>query len=124
MNRAGHEDADFFVGTEVEHSPAHGLKTLFVVGVQDTDTISKKCRANWCEHIYFGANQSFPRLETDDGPGWSPWEFMILTCLEESRKTNPNPCNTPLDDGNGTVSLFRCDVRQSLYLRSIQCYPS
>ena len=82
MNRAGHEDADFFVGTEVEHSPAHGLKTLFVVGVQDTDTISKKCRANWCEHIYFGANQSFPRLETDDGPGWSPWEFKLMTCID------------------------------------------
>jgi hypothetical protein len=82
MNRAGHEDVDFFVGTEVEHSPAYGLKTLFVVGVQDTDMISKKCREKWCEHIYFGANQSFPCLETDDGPGWSPWELMIMTCLD------------------------------------------
>jgi len=82
MNRAGHDDVDFFVGIEVEHSPAHGMKTLFVVGVQNPDMISKKCREKWCEHIYFGANQSFPRLETDDGPGWSPWEYMILTCLD------------------------------------------
>ena len=35
MNRAGHEDVSFFIGTEVEHSPAFGLKTLFVIGVQD-----------------------------------------------------------------------------------------
>ena len=82
MNRAGHQDVDFFVGTEVEHSPAHGLKTLFVVGVQDPKTVLKKFLDNKCEHIYFGANQSFPRLETDDGPGWSPWELMILTCLD------------------------------------------
>jgi hypothetical protein len=82
MNRAGHEDVDFFVGTEVEHTPAYGLKTLFVVGVQDTDMISKKCQEKWCEHIYFGANQSFPCLETDDGRGWSPWELMIMTCLD------------------------------------------
>ena len=81
MKRAGHDNVDFFTGTEVEHSPAHGLKTLFVVGVQDTDTISKKCRESWCEHIYFGANQSFPMYDItlDD---WQPWERMILTCLD------------------------------------------
>lgn len=81
MNRLGHEHADFFVGTEVEHSPAHGLKTLFVIGVQDTDIISKRCRASWCEHIYFGANQSFPMYDMtlDD---WQPWVNMILTCLD------------------------------------------
>ena len=82
MNRAGHEDVDFFVGTEVEHTPTFGLRTLFVVGVQDPKTVLKKFQDNKCEHIYFGANQSFPRLETDDGRGWSPWEFMILTCLD------------------------------------------
>ena len=82
MNRQGHNNVDFFTGTEVEHSPAFGLKTLFVVGVQDPETVLKKFQVNKCEHIYFGANQSFPRLETDDGRGWSPWERMILTCLD------------------------------------------
>jgi hypothetical protein len=81
MNRAGHEDVDFFVGTEVEHSPAYGMKTLFVVGVQDTDTISKKCREKWCEHIYFGANQSFPQYDMDENE-WQDWEHMIVRCLE------------------------------------------
>ena len=40
MVRAGHEQVDFFVGTEVEHTPAFGRKTLFVVGVQDTSKIN------------------------------------------------------------------------------------
>ena len=82
MNRAGHDNIDFFIGTEVEHSPAFGLKTLFVIGVHDPETVLTKFQDNKCEHIYFGANQSFPRLETDDGRGWSPWERMILTCLD------------------------------------------
>jgi hypothetical protein len=34
------------------------------------------------EHIYFGANQSFPRLDKNDGDGWRDWEFMIQTCLD------------------------------------------
>ena len=28
------EDINFFVGTEVEHTPAFGMRTLFVTGVQ------------------------------------------------------------------------------------------
>jgi hypothetical protein len=35
-----------------------------------------------CSHIYFGANQSFPRLDTNDGNGWQPWETMIGDCLD------------------------------------------
>ena len=35
MERSGHETAKMFVGTEVEHSPAYGMKTLFVIGVQE-----------------------------------------------------------------------------------------
>ena len=50
MNRAGHETANCFVGTEVEHSPAFGHKTLFVVGVQDPVMILELARANGCTH--------------------------------------------------------------------------
>ena len=39
MEREGHATANFFIGTEVEHSPAHGMKTLFVVGLQEARTI-------------------------------------------------------------------------------------
>jgi hypothetical protein len=58
---------DFFIGTEVEHTPALGLKTLFVVGVQPVETMLKLIIDNQCQHIYLGANQSFaPALEWDD----------------------------------------------------------
>ena len=35
-NRDGHtDDTRYFIGTEVEHTPAYGQKTLFVIGVQN-----------------------------------------------------------------------------------------
>ena len=82
MNRIGHEAVSFFVGTEVEHTPALGLRTLFVVGVQDSHEVMDTAYRQGCPHIYFGANQSFPRLEVIDGDGWRPWERMIQDCLE------------------------------------------
>ena len=82
MNRDGHEAVSMFVGTEVEHSPAFGQRTLFVIGVQDSTDIIAEARKHACTHIYFGANQSFPRLEVNDGNGWQPWETMITDCLD------------------------------------------
>jgi len=80
MIREGHEDTQFFIGQEVEHTPAHGKKTLFVVGVQPRDEIARHLHS--CEHIYFGANQSFPQLATNDGAEWAKWETMIYHFLE------------------------------------------
>jgi hypothetical protein len=82
MNRAGHEQVNFFVGREVEHSPAFGHKTLFVVGVQDASVIINMVMNNNCSHVYFGANQSFPNPETNDGDTWREWEGMITECLQ------------------------------------------
>ena len=62
MNRDGHEAVSMFVGTEVEHSPAHGQLTLFVIGVEDSTDIIAEARRHACTHIYFGANQSFTGL--------------------------------------------------------------
>ena len=81
MNREGHENAAFFYGTEVEHTPALGKKTLFVVGVQTTDDIAASIQG--CEHIYFGANQSFPNIGTNDYIKWTQWENMILPFLQK-----------------------------------------
>jgi hypothetical protein len=83
MNRVGHNNVSLFVGTEVEHTPAFGLKTLFVVGIQPTELIEAAYIAYKCEHIYFGANQSF----APDGSVsyYDPWENMIRPLLKDGR---------------------------------------
>ena len=82
MNRAGHEEVSYFIGTEVEHTVAFGKRTLFVVGLQDSQIIQQEAKNNDCEHIYFGANQSFPSLAVNDADAWQDWEMMIQDCLE------------------------------------------
>jgi len=72
----------FFTGVEIEHTPAYGMKTLFVVGVHDPYVIIELARNNQCKHIYFGANQSFHTRGTNDIKGWRPWEDMIKACLD------------------------------------------
>ncbi len=78
MNREGHEDVDFFSGTEVEHTPAFGKKTLFVVGVQSVDDIAAKLSDT--EHIFFGANHSF---HPENALEWQRWETMIEQFLNK-----------------------------------------
>jgi hypothetical protein len=81
MNREGHENTSFFTGTEVEHTPAFGLKTLFVVGTQSVEDIANHLHG--CEHIYFGANQSFPKyLDINDSVSWSKWDLPIRHFLD------------------------------------------
>ena len=84
MIREGHDNVNFFVGDEVEHTPAYGKKTLFVVGVQSTADIREYLDNNSLdiEHIYFGANQSFPHLLVNDGGEWAKWENMIYHFLD------------------------------------------
>ena len=76
------QNVEYFVGTEIERTPAFGLRTLFVVGVKAPKDIIKLATKNKCEHIYFGANQSFPILDRNDADGWEPWEKMIQACLD------------------------------------------
>lgn len=81
---------EFFVGTEVEHSPAHGLRTLFVVGLQTVERIqdvladfnSLTDTNQHVRHIYFGANMSFD-LGNKDADGWHAWEVMIEHFLDQ-----------------------------------------
>ena len=83
MDRPGHNRANMFLGIEVEHSPALGMKTLFVVGVQSTEDIEKVLDDPYTqidkkiEHIYFGANQSFPNGRSNS-TDWTRWENMIM----------------------------------------------
>lgn len=79
MNREGHDNVNFFVGQEVERTPAFGRQTLFVVGIQPVHEIASKL--NGATHIFFGANHSFC-----PDPGsyleWQRWESMITHFLD------------------------------------------
>jgi hypothetical protein len=84
MKRDGFEDTQFFAGTEVEHTPMHGMPTLFVVGLQASRDILKHLahHPDGIGHVYFGANQSFPRLAADSKE-WKAWTKMISDVLAE-----------------------------------------
>jgi hypothetical protein len=79
------DDIVFFTGVEVERTPAYGKKTLFVTGVQDTETVETYYNSHSCEHIFFGANQSFkPAIGKDLDPNeWDAWEDMIEYFLKK-----------------------------------------
>lgn len=86
MDRPEHKDAKFFVGTEVEHTPALGEPTLFVIGYQTQDAIDRALHdANLdnhpapIKHIFFGANDSYRPKTNED---YRAWENVIMTYLD------------------------------------------
>ena len=85
MKRDGFEDIQFFVGQEVEHTPMRGHPTLFVIGIQPIKDILKHVahHPDGINHVYFGANQSFPRLTAADAKEWKAWSRMISDVLAE-----------------------------------------
>lgn len=82
--------ATFFIGNEVEQTPAFGMRTLFVVGLQSSSEIqsiladqnSHIDSAKHIRHIYFGANMSFPQLKINDYINWKGWESLISSFLK------------------------------------------
>jgi len=80
MDREGHVDTKFFIGTEVEHTPAYGQRTLFVVGYQPKEEILARALNNACPHIYLGANQSF---HPKDAEAWAAWDTLLNDMLKE-----------------------------------------
>jgi len=79
---------EFFTGKEIEHTPAYGMNTLFVTGVQSTQEIqdwlddfsSYEDKTKHIEHIFFGANHSFHPNSPDE---WKQWEDMITYFLDK-----------------------------------------
>jgi hypothetical protein len=65
--------SNYFVGMEVEKSPAYGLKTLFVVGLQNSEEIIHMAKEIGVRHVYLGANKSFEPL-----PGWEKLVDAII----------------------------------------------
>ena len=84
MIRAGHDSVRFFFGKEVEHTPAYDMDTLFVVGVHSVEDIKSALAHTTYEtdHIYFGANMSFPNPPVNDFHTWTLWEDMIKPLLK------------------------------------------
>jgi hypothetical protein len=76
------ENVNFFTGIEIEHTPAFGLRTLFVTDVQPNQEIqdwlddfnSYEDTSKHIKHIFFGANHSFNPKDRLD---WQRWETMI-----------------------------------------------
>jgi len=81
MIRQGHEKAEFFFGKEVEHTPAFGQPTLFVVGYHVQEEIERvlATSADDTQHIFFGANDSYRPAVADD---FRAWENVIATFLD------------------------------------------
>ena len=80
MNRDGHNNVAFFVGPEVEHTPAYSKRTLFVVGKQDVAEILKQANSNRTTHIFMGANHSF---SVDPSDGTLYWDKTITALLDK-----------------------------------------
>lgn len=70
MNRTGHETTTFFVGGEVEKTPAFAKKTLFVVGSPNITSIEKHAAEHKVQHIFMGANHSFDCSYIPDSGYW------------------------------------------------------
>jgi hypothetical protein len=73
------EDVMFFTGIEIEKTPAYGMQTLFVTGIQDTHDIKIRIAKHRCNHIFFGANHSFSPSTFFE---WDAWLEMISTFLK------------------------------------------
>lgn len=80
MNRDGHKDVAYFIGPEVEHTPAHSKRTLFVVGKQDVAQIERMAREYKTPHIFLGANHSF---SVDSNDGTLYWDKTITALLDK-----------------------------------------
>lgn len=70
MNRDGHNSVTFFIGPEVEHTPAYSKRTLFVVGTPSLEEILKHAKDNRVTHVFMGANHSFEADKTNTTPYW------------------------------------------------------
>lgn len=87
-NNGVKDDVMFFTGTEVEHTPAYNMKTLFVVGLQNPAVINNAAKNHVCEHIYLGANQSFDPVRAMTQKDLNlydviePWDKLASALLE------------------------------------------
>jgi hypothetical protein len=102
------EEVSFFTGVEVEHTPAYGKTTLFVVGVQPESVIASHLQG--CDHIFFGANHSFNPKSPDD---WAKWENMISFFLEREYMCSLDiPINAVEEFNDGCLNEYHNFIPQ------------
>lgn len=88
--RVATSHANFFVNRELEQTPAYGMQTLFVIGVQSIEDILKYARKYEVQNVYFGTGTTFHpdtdvkfKLYNDLDEALVPWINMIEAVLEE-----------------------------------------
>ena len=75
------EGVEFFVGVEVEKTPAYGMKTLFVTGIHSYVTIKQHIDSLLqVEHVFFGANHSYNPITAEE---FQEWDNMMLPLVKE-----------------------------------------
>jgi hypothetical protein len=79
LNTEERQDVVYFTGYEVEHTIAHGMFTLFVVGTPPLDEILQEAAKHKVQQIYFGTSQSFKPASYED---WKNWDNRIMGCLK------------------------------------------
>lgn len=95
--------AKFFVGNEIEHTPAYGLKTLFVVGNQTIEAIQLRLDAEEdITHIFFGANHSF---NPTSAGAWIDWTHIITHFLKRDLTCSLDIPVTVMNDFNDKTDL-------------------
>jgi len=111
MNRDGHNNVKFFIGPEVETTPAASKKTLFVVGFQDTAEIEKHAREHKVKHIFFGANHSFDMDFDGDKTYFSKtWNDVVTYFLDRGYMVT---LDYPAHQHKDVLSVFTAGVWQS-----------
>lgn len=72
------DSVTMFTGIEIEHTPAHGMQTLFVVGTDHTveDIMENVAKYN-CTHVYLGANMSYDDSNSDE------WDTLVFGLLKD-----------------------------------------
>lgn len=78
MNLEEQSKVTFFIGPEVEHTPAYSKKTLFVVGKPDVAKIETLAREYKAPHVFLGANLSFKCESAEDATYWDSTVTALL----------------------------------------------
>ena len=102
------DDVRFFIGDEVEKTPAYRQTTLFVVGVQDIGEILKYAKEGCATHIYLGANKSFNQDEQ--------WRVLVDELLHRGFWVT---LDYPLRVHNFVMRLLNQEMRHSKFIPMI-----